>query len=90
MGIKKIARPINGVKNQFVKWLKDRNVTCLEEFEGEGSPEWDYYRQVDGFVGDTLYVVIFSIWGGRVSISYSDGENRYDKLSVDEFLELMR
>lgn len=89
MGIKKIARPINKAKNQFVKWLKDRDAEAISEFEGEKSHEWDYYRQVDGFVGDTLYVVIFSIWNGRVSIDYSGEENRYENLSVEEFLELI-
>jgi len=89
MGVKKIARPINRAKNQFLKWLKSKGAECVSEFDGEGSEEWDYYRQVDGFVGDTLYIVYFSIWNGRVSIDYSDEENRYNGMSVEEFLELI-
>ena len=89
MGIKKIARPINQAKNIFVKWLKANKATDIDVFEGEGSFEWDYYRAVDAFIGDTLYSVCFKMWKGSVKICYSDEENRYNNMSIDDFLHLI-
>ena len=90
MGIKKIARTINKVKNEFVKWLKDNNAEDIDVYEGKDDEnEWDYYRTVSGFVGDSLYTVYFQIWQGKLSIDYSDEENRYDKMSIDEFRQMM-
>jgi len=89
MGIKKIARPINKAKNIFVKWLKDNNADNIDVYEGDDSGDWDYYRNVSGFIGESLYVVYFEMWDGRVSITYRDEENTYNKMSVDEFLGLI-
>lgn len=90
MGVKKIARPINKVKNEFVKWLKDNNAEDIDVYEGKDDEnEWDYYRTVSGFVGDNLYTVYFQIWQGKLSIDYSDEENRHDKMSIDEFRQMM-
>ena len=89
MGIKKIARPINRTKNLFIKWLKDNGATDIDEFEGEKSHEWDYYRNVSGFIGESLYTVYFQMWKGIISIKYSDEENSYDKMSIEEFNELI-
>jgi len=91
MGIKKIARPINIAKNKFVKYLKDNNVEVLDVYEGkdENNDPWDYYRMVSGFIGDVLYIVYFQIWEGKVNIDYSDGENKYNNLNVQEFMELI-
>jgi len=90
MGIKKIARPINEAKNIFVKWLKDNKADNIDVYEGsDDDNEWDYYRSVDAFVGGTLYSVIFMVWRGEVRIEYSDEENRYNNMSIWEFLELI-
>ncbi len=91
MGVKKIARPINKAKNLFLKWLKDNDAESIDEFEGgkDAEYEWDYYRSVDGFIGDNFYLVYFTIWEGNVNIDYSDDENKHDKLSIDEFLEMI-
>lgn len=89
MGIKKIARPINKAKNKFIEWLKYHNATNIEIFEGSGSCEWDYYRSVDAFIEDKLYVVRFMMWMGIVDIEYSDESNYYNNLSVDDFLQLI-
>lgn len=91
MGIKKIARPINKAKNQFVKWLKDNNATSLDVYEGDnGDSSWDYYRTVSAFIGENLYVVDFHIWEGRLSINYADNENNYKKMDIKEFLDLIQ
>ncbi len=89
MGIKKIARPINKAKNTFVKWLKDHDAESIDEFEGVKSDEWDYYRTVDAFIGESLYCGSFQIWKGNIKIDYSDEENRHNDMSVDEFLQLI-
>lgn len=89
MGIKKIARPINSSKNKFIQWLKDNKAESIEEFEGEKNDEWDYYRTVSGFIGETLYTVYFTIWNGNVKIDYSDEENRYNDMSVQDFNQLL-
>lgn len=89
MGIKKIARPINASKNKFVEWLKDNNAENIDVFEGEKNNEWDYYRVVSAFVRDALYTVYFTIWNGTVKIDYSDEENRYNDMSVEDFNQLL-
>lgn len=91
MGIKKIARPINSAKNKFIQWLKDNDAENIDEYEGEkrDSDGWDYYRSVSAFVGKTLYTVYFTIWNGKVKIDYSDEENRYNDMSVDDFIQLL-
>lgn len=90
MGLKKIARPINKVKNTFIKWLKDNNAEDIDEFEGKVVDDgFDYYRQIDAFIGETMYNVCFTMWMGEVKISYDDEENQYKNMSLEEFLELI-
>lgn len=91
MGIKKIARPINSAKNKFVQWLKKNNAENIDEFEGAklAGDGWDYYRSVSAFVGENLYTVYFTIWNGTVKIDYSDSENRYNDMSVEDFNQLL-
>lgn len=89
MGIKKKCRELNKAKNTFVKWLKDNKAEDVDVFEGEPSDEWDYYRTIDAFIMDRLYVVRFMMWHGETKIDYSDEENRYNDLSIEEFLELI-
>ncbi len=89
MGIKKIARPINLCKNNFIKWLKDNKAEAIEEYEGEQSNEWDYYRHVSAFINENLYSVYFTIWKGNLKIDYSDEENRYNNMSIDDFNNLI-
>ncbi|HFG0472368.1 TPA: hypothetical protein ACGFT9_002500, partial [Flavobacterium psychrophilum] len=90
MGIKKIAIPINSAKNKFIQWLKENKAENIDEYEGEKKEGdgWDYYRQVSAFVGENLYTVYFTIWNGKVKICYSDGENRYNNMSVYDFMQL--
>ena len=89
MGVKKIARPINKTKNDFLKWLKDNEAEDLEVYKGEDLGEWDYYRSVSAFVRGSLYVVYFTMMFGDVSIEYSDDENEYKKMSIDDFTQLI-
>ncbi len=91
MGIKKIARPINSAKNKFIQWLKDNKAEDIDKYEGEkkDGDGWDYYRTVSAFIGETLYTVYFTIWNGKVKIDYSDEENRYNDMSVDDFVQLL-
>lgn len=89
MGVKKIARPLNKAKNEFIKWLKKNKATNIEIFEGTPNTEWDYYRSVEAFIGEDLYVVYFMMWQGKINIEYRDGYNSYEKLSIDEFLDLL-
>lgn len=89
MGIKKVARPMNKAKNDFVKWLKDNNAEDIDVYEGEGSSEWDYYRSVSAFINDSLHIVCFMVWGGEESIDYRDPSNAYNKISITEFKDLI-
>ena len=57
--------------------------------ERPSDSEWDYYMVIDGFINDRLYSVSFMVWQGQESIDYSDEENRYNKMSIDEFMQLM-
>ena len=89
MGIKKIARPINKAKNLFVKWLKDNEATDIDIYEGKGAEEWDYYRMVSGFIGDNLITTDFQMWCGKIKINYSDDENRYNDMTIEEFTQMI-
>lgn len=90
MGVKKIARPINQAKNDFVKWLEKNNANYIGVWRSSAHPEkWDYYLKVDGFVEDTFYSVTFSIWKGAESINYIRDKDNRDNLTVDQFLQLL-
>ena len=90
MGIKKIARPINKAKNEFVKWLKENDAEYVDIYNGT-SKEWNYYIYVDGFIDEAHYSVYFKIWSdGLERIDYSGGTYKYENISVQEFLELIR
>ncbi len=94
MGVKKIARPLNQAKNEFLKWLKKNKATDIDVFEGrdgtDEGKEWDYYIDVTAFVSETLYAVSFMMWSGTVKIDYSDEDNRYSGLTISQFLELIK
>jgi len=90
MGIKKIARRMNKAKNAFVNWLKENNADNVDGLKDKPSDEeWNYYMMISGFVNDNLYTVTFMVWNGEESIDYSDEENRYTKMSIDEFMQLL-
>lgn len=90
MGIKKIARPMNKAKNAFVKWLKDNKADNIDGLNDQVSDnEWDYYVAISGFIRDSLYSVTFMVWNGKESIDYSDEENRYNKMSIVDFMQLI-
>jgi hypothetical protein len=82
-------KQIDNAKNQFMNWLKANNAECIDEFKGNDNiGNWDYYNVVSGFVNDILYTVYFNIWNGKLRIDYSDEENRYSDMSIEEFLQL--
>ncbi|MCG8750550.1 hypothetical protein G1K66_12515 [Tenacibaculum finnmarkense] len=89
MGIKKIARPINNLKNSFVQLLQNKGATDIDVFEGEGSAEWDYYRTVSAFSGENLITVSFEMWNSKVRISYSDDNTRCPDVTINEFKRMM-
>jgi hypothetical protein len=90
MGVKKIARPMNKAKNTFVKWLKENKATDFDGLKDQPTDdEWDYYMMISAFVGNNLYTACFMVWQGKESIDYSDEENSYNKMSIDEFLQLI-
>ena len=91
MGIKKKCRELNQAKNKFITWLKSNNAEDIEEFEGIDTPECtcDYYRHIIAFIGDTFYNVYFMMWENSIKISYSDDDNRYENMCIDEFNQLI-
>ena len=95
MGIKKIARPINKAKNQFVQWLKDHKAKDIDEYEGatpnliDKSLDFQYYRSVTGFVGKDFYKAIFTMWQNDIKIHYRYEEKNYRNMSIQEFLTLI-
>lgn len=88
MGLKKIARPLNKARNQYIAWLKKKKAKCINEYVGN-SALWDYYRSISGFIDGRLYTVNFEMWKGNSRIDYRDESNSYDRLSIDEFLQLL-
>ena len=81
---------MNKAKNAFVKWLKDNNADNIDGLKDQPSDnEWDYYMAISGFINDSLYSVTFMVWQGKESIDYRDEENRYNKMSIDEFMQLV-
>lgn len=90
MGVKKIARPINQAKNDFLKWLKDNKATDIEIFEGKKVPnEWNYYRTVTAFIGNDYYSVYFKMFLDEARIDYDDDENSYSNMTIEEFKQLI-
>lgn len=90
MGIKKIARPMNRAKNAFVKWLKDNKATDFDGLNDNPScKEWDYYLMISGFIGDDLYTACFMVWNGEEKIHYSDENNSYKNMTIEEFKALI-
>ena len=92
MGIKKKCRAINQAKNKFLQWLKENKAESIEVYGG-GNPDsdWDYYRVVSAFIGDSLYMVYFMMWkDAKETIDYSDDENSYKSMNVEEFLQLIQ
>ncbi len=92
MNIKKIARPINKAKNEFLQWLRDRDADDIDDdsCDSEEDTDWDYYHVVTAFVGDELYMVYFMIWKGKFEIKYSFGIDNQTFNNVDDFLKLIR
>ena len=88
MGIKKKCRELNQIKNKFIEWLKTNNAEGIDVYESKDS-DWDYYRHVSAFIGETLYNVYFTMWEDEVKIDYSDIENRYNDMSINDFLQLL-
>lgn len=94
MGIKKIARPINKAKNEFVKWLKNNDGKDIDVYYGDdgdtadGCDGWDYYCCVSGFVKDVFYTAYFTIWNGTQKIEYFDDENSYNDLTIQELSDM--
>ena len=81
---------MNKAKNAFVNWLKENNADNVDGLKDKPSDEeWNYYMMISGFVNDNLYTVTFMVWNGEESIDYSDEENRYTKMSIDEFMQLL-
>ncbi len=79
---------LNNAKNEFAKWLKDHNA---EVFEGEELEGEDFiYRFVGAYVGRRVYMAYFEMWKSNIKISFSDEENSYDNMDVEEFLQLIK
>lgn len=90
MGIKRKCRELNQAKNKFVQWLKQNNAEDIDVYIGPDEDNvWDYYRFVSAFVGDTFYMVYFMMWNDRIKIDYSDGENSYSEMGIEEFNQLI-
>ena len=90
MGVKKIARPINKAKNKFIKWLNENGAGYIDVFEGRDElNEWDYYRNVTTFIGESFFYARFAMWRGETNISYREAGTQYENMSVDEFLKLI-
>ena len=82
---------MNKAKNAFVKWLKKNKAENIKQWGTKGDTgSWDYYTDVDAFIGDRLYSACFTVWQGKERIDYSDEESRYSNLSIEEFLELIK
>ena len=88
MNIKKTARPLNKAKNIFVQWLRKKKAIDIDVYKGT-VPDWDYYQVVSAFIDKRFYNVYFTMWKGVVKIDYSDEENKYYNMSLDDFLQLL-
>jgi hypothetical protein len=90
MGIKKIARPINKAKNEFVKWLEKKGATNIDVFEGtDVNNVWDYYRQISYVKGRKNNRGYFEMWKGVVKIDLFT-DNDYTGYTLEEFNDLIK
>ena len=95
MGVKKIARPMNKAKNDFVKWLKKNKAENIGLYFSDHRDTtvikqgWDYYCCVTASIGHVLYDVTFSVWKGEESVDYYNGLNKYEDISIAEFYDII-
>lgn len=90
MGVKRKCRELNQVKNDFLKWLKANKAEDIDVFIGEDfNNEWDYYRNISAFIGETFYIVTFTMWQDTVKIRYRVEDNIYDNMGIEEFKQLL-
>lgn len=61
MGIKKIARPMNKRKNQFIKWLLKNNAENIYYSHAGENPLWDCLYLVNAHVGGEFFNVSFLV-----------------------------
>lgn len=87
-GIKQKVRPLNKVKNDFLKWLKYRKAEHLDIYHPKCN-DWDFYVHVSAFINDNLYNVYFRMWNGEIEIDYSDEDYSYKKMSIEDFRQLI-
>ena len=81
---------MNKAKNAYVKWLKENRADNIDGLKDHPSDnEWDYYMVISGFINDHLYSASFMVWKGEESIDYSDEENRYNRMSIYDFMQLL-
>lgn len=92
MEVKEIAKPINKVKDAFLKWLQEGESDNIDIYygHGDGIPnKWDYYCHISGFKDDKYFTIYFTIWKGNQRIEYSDGNNIYNNLTIEELTDMI-
>lgn len=90
MNVKKVSRRMNNTKKAFIKWLKDSGADNIYHYYPKRSSDWDYYATVSGFIDYRYYTSTFMVFKGKEYLDYRDGENSYSKISIDEFMQLVR
>lgn len=73
-------------KKRFVNWLKAKKAEDIEEFKGKEGLGFEYYNHVIAIIGDDFYGAVFMIWKGMPSIRYSNEQDDFGKLTIEEFL----
>lgn len=90
MNVKKVSRRMNKTKKSFIKWLKNSGANNIDHYYPKRTLDWDYYAVVSGFIADRYYTATFMVFEGREKIDYKDEENSYSRISIDEFMQLVR
>jgi hypothetical protein len=89
MGVKKIARPMNKAKNEFLKWLRSKGVNDPFIYDGSGKYGYDYYFTVTCYVGEEYWYIFFKVLAGYEEIErYNKGISKY--YTIEKFLELLK
>ena len=88
IGIAEKRKEINKAKNVFINWLNENDAENIDIFTGEVNNNFNYYKQVSAFIGETIYTVYFMLWNDKIKIDYSDETNRYEDMSIEEFYQL--
>lgn len=85
MNCKKIARPLNNLKNEYLIWLKKNSATNINVFRQKSSTGYDYNALITAFIEGELISLYLKVYKGFYHIEYQENDKYYLTMSIDDF-----